>query len=179
MGFFDSHSHLNDEKFDEDRDEIIKEIYDSGTTNFVTAGYSVESSKKAVDIANNYEFIYATAGISPNDIPQTEEELWKQLLEVKDLAKSNKKVLAIGEIGLDYYWNTENKEMQKKAFIEQIKLANELDLPIVIHTRDAVMDTIQILKENEVKATFFITAHYLNTASELVQRMIEENHIVR
>ena len=151
MGFFDSHSHLNDEKFDEDRDEIIKEIYDSGTTNFVTAGYSVESSKKAVDIANNYEFIYATAGISPNDIPQTEEELWKQLLEVKDLAKSNKKVLAIGEIGLDYYWNTENKEMQKKAFIEQIKLANELDLPIVIHTRDAVMDTIQILKENEVK----------------------------
>ena len=151
MGFFDSHSHLNDEKFDEDRDEIIKEIYDSGTTNFVTAGYSVESSKKAVDIANNYEFIYATAGISPNDIPQTEEELWKQLLEVKDLAKSNKKVLAIGEIGLDYYWNTENKEMQKKAFIEQIKLANELDLPIVIHTREAVMDTIQILKENEVK----------------------------
>lgn len=151
MGFFDSHSHLNDEKFNEDRDKIIKDIYESGTTNFVTAGYSVESSKKAIDIANKYEFIYATAGISPNDIPQTEEELWKQILEIKDLTKSNKKVLAIGEIGLDYYWNTENKDIQKKAFIEQIKLANELDLPIVIHTRDAVMDTIQILKENEVK----------------------------
>lgn len=151
MGFFDSHSHLNDEKFDEDRDEIIKKIYESGTTNFVTAGYSVESSKKAVDIANNYDFIYATAGISPNDIPQTEEELWKQLSEIKDLAKSNKKVLAIGEIGLDYYWNVENKEIQKKVFIEQIKLANELELPIVIHTRDAVMDTLQILKENKVK----------------------------
>lgn len=151
MGFFDSHSHLNDEKFDEDRDKIIKEIYEAGTTNFVTAGYSDESSKKAVDLANNYEFIYATVGISPNDIPQIEEELWKQVLEIKDLAKSNKKVLAIGEIGLDYYWNVENKELQKKAFIEQIKLANELDLPIVIHTRDAVMDTLQILKENEVK----------------------------
>ena len=151
MGFFDSHSHLNDEKFDEDRDKVIKEIYESGTINFVTAGYSVESSKKAIDIANNYDFIYATAGISPNDIPQTEEELWKQLAEIKDLAKNNKKVLAIGEIGLDYYWNTENKAMQKKAFIEQIKLANELDLPIVIHTRDAIMDTIQVLKENEVK----------------------------
>lgn len=151
MGFFDSHSHLNDEKFDEDRDKIIKEIYEAGTTNFVTAGYSDESSKKAVDIANNYEFIYATVGISPNDIPQKEEELWKQILEIKDFAKSNKKVLAIGEIGLDYYWNVENKELQKKAFIEQIKLANELDLPIVIHTRDAVMDTLQILKENEVK----------------------------
>ena len=151
MGFFDSHSHLNDEKFDEDREKIIKEIYESGTTNFITAGYSVEGSKKAINIANNYEFIYATVGVSPNDIPQTEEELWKQLAEIKDLAKSNKKVLAIGEIGLDYYWNTDNKEIQKKAFIEQIKLANELDLPIVIHTRDAVMDTIQILKENEVK----------------------------
>ncbi len=151
MGFFDSHSHLNDEKFDEDRDKVIKEIYESGTINFVTAGYSVESSKKAIEIANNYDFIYATAGVSPNDIPQTEEELWKQLSEIKDLVKNNKKVLAIGEIGLDYYWNTENKEIQKKAFIEQIKLANELDLPIVIHTRDAVMDTIQVLKENEVK----------------------------
>lgn len=151
MGFFDSHSHLNDEKFDENRDKVIKEIYESGTTNFVTAGYSVESSQKAIDIANNYDFIYATAGVSPNDIPQTEEELWKQLAEIKDLAKNNKKVLAIGEIGLDYYWNTENKEIQKKTFIKQIKLANELDLPIVIHTRDAVMDTIQILKENEVK----------------------------
>lgn len=151
MGFFDSHSHLNDEKFDEDRDKIIEEIYESGTTNFVTAGYSVESSKKAADIANKYDFIYATAGISPNDIPQTEEELWKQLSEIKDLTKSNKKILAIGEIGLDYYWDVENKEIQKKVFIEQIKLANELDLPIVIHTRDAVMDTIKILKENEVK----------------------------
>lgn len=151
MGFFDSHSHLNDEEFDEDRDKVIKEIYESGTTNFITAGYSVESSKNAIDIANNYDFIYATAGVSPNDIPQTEEKLWKQLAEIKDLAKNNKKVLAIGEIGLDYYWNTDNKEIQKKAFIEQINTANELDLPIVIHTRDAVMDTINILNENEVK----------------------------
>ena len=77
--------------------------------------------------------------------------MWKQLSEIKDLVKSNKKILAIGEIGLDYYWNTENKEIQKKAFIEQIKLANEMDLPIVIHTRDAIMDTIQILKEDKVK----------------------------
>lgn len=151
MGFFDSHSHLNDEEFDEDRDKVIKEIYESGTTNFITAGYSVESSKNAIDIANNYDFIYATVGVSPNDIPQTEEKLWKQLAEIKDLAKNNKKVLAIGEIGLDYYWNTDNKKIQKKAFIEQINTANELDLPIVIHTRDAVMDTINILNENEVK----------------------------
>lgn len=151
MGFFDNHSHLNDEKFDNDRSEIINEIYEDGTTKFITAGYNVESSKKAIEIASKYDFIYATAGISPNDIPQSEEELWKQLKEIKQLAKSNKKILAIGEIGLDYYWNEENKELQKLAFIEQIKIANELNLPIVIHTREAVMDTILILKEYQVE----------------------------
>lgn len=150
MPLFDSHSHLNDEKFDNDRDIMIQQICEFGITNFITAGYSVDSSIKAIDIANKYDFIYATAGVSPNDIPQTEEELWKQLSKIKELTEKNKKVLAIGEIGLDYYWNKENKEIQKKAFISQIKLANELNLPIVIHTRDAVMDTIQILKENVV-----------------------------
>ena len=150
MGFFDSHSHLNDEKFEEDRDKIIKEIYEAGTTNFITAGYSVQSSKKAIEIANKYEFIYTTAGVSPNDIPQSEQELWKQLDEIKTIAKNSKKVLAIGEIGLDYYWNTDNKELQKLAIKKKKKIANKLDLPIVIHTREAIMDTLQILKENEV-----------------------------
>ena len=154
MGLFDSHSHLNDEKFDEDREEQIKKIRESGVSNFITAGYSVESSKKALEIAKKYDFIYTTAGISPNDIPQTEEELWKQLAEIEQIAKeNNKKVRAIGEIGLDYYWNTDNKELQKKAFIEQIKIANKYNLPIVIHTREAVMDTLQILKENKVIKT--------------------------
>ena len=153
MGLFDSHSHLNDEKFDEDREKTIDEIVKSGVTNFITAGYSVESSKKAIEIAKKYDFIYTTAGVSPNDIPQDEDELWKQLVEIENIAKNNSKVLAIGEIGLDYYWNTENKELQKLAFIEQIKIANKLNLPIVIHTREAVMDTLQILKENKVENT--------------------------
>ena len=153
MGLFDSHSHLNDEKFDEDREKTIDEIVKSGVTNFITAGYSVESSKKAIEIAKKYDFIYTTAGVSPNDIPQDEDELWKQLAEIENIAKNNSKVLAIGEIGLDYYCNTENKELQKLAFIEQIKIANKLNLPIVIHTREAVMDTLQILKENKVENT--------------------------
>ena len=154
MGLFDSHSHLNDEKFDEDREEQIKKIRESGVSNFITAGYSVESSKKALEIAKKYDFIYTTAGVSPNDIPQTEEELWKQLAEIEKIVEKNKeKICAIGEIGLDYYWNTDNKELQKKAFIEQIKIANKYNLPIVIHTREAVMDTLQILKENKVTKT--------------------------
>ena len=150
MEFFDSHAHLDDEKFNDDRDEIIKQIFNSETTKFVSAGYSVESSKVAVKLGKKYDFIYPTCGISPNDIPQNEDELWKELLEIEELLKNEKKIIAVGEIGLDYYWNTENKELQKKAFIEQIKLANKYNLPIQIHTREAVMDTLQILKDNPV-----------------------------
>ena len=150
MKFFDSHCHLDDEKFDEDREQIIKEIEESEVSKLISAGYSLEGSIKAVELSKKYEFIYATCGISPNDIPQTEAELWIMLQQIEALVKINSKVVAIGEIGLDYYWNKNNKELQKMAFIAQIKLANKLELPIVIHTREAVMDTIEILKQNEV-----------------------------
>lgn len=146
MEFFDSHAHYNDERFEENRDELIKEIYSEGITKIVNAGYSLESSKKAIEIADNYDFMYTIAGISPNDIDDFKEEYLK---EIEELAK-NKKVVAIGEIGLDYHWNTENKELQKHVFISQIKIANELKLPIVIHTREAIYDTLDILK-NQIK----------------------------
>ena len=151
MNLFDSHSHYNDEKFDIDRDEIIKETLSSGVSNFIVAGYGIDSSKKAIEIANKYEGLYAIVGISPNDLEniKTEEDINKSILEIEELAK-NQKVVAIGEIGLDYYWNKENKELQKKMFIEQIRLANKLNLPIVIHTRDAFVDTIEILKQNNI-----------------------------
>ena len=152
MKFFDSHAHLDDEKFNEDREELIEKIEQEGIGKFISAGYNLESSKKAIQLSKKYEFIYTTCGISPNDIPQNEEELWIELEEIKKLAKENSKVRAIGEIGLDYYWEKDDKRrnLQKKAFIEQIKIANELNLPIVIHTREAIMDTLEILKQNKV-----------------------------
>ena len=152
MNLFDNHAHLDDEKFDEDREKIIEEIHKE-LIGFISAGYSLEGSKKAIELSNKYDFIYATCGISPNDIPQTEEELWIMLSQIEDFAKNNNKVVAIGEIGLDYYWEKDEKrrELQRKAFIKQIELANKLELPIVIHTREAVMDTLQILKENKVE----------------------------
>lgn len=151
MNLLDSHCHLDDEKFNTDREKLIEDIRDAGFKNLISAGYSLKSSEEAIKLANRYDFIYATCGISPNDIPQNEEQLWKDLYEIKKMIKLNTKIVAIGEIGLDYYWNTDNKDLQKKAFIAQIDLANELDLPIVIHTREAVMDTIDILKKNDVK----------------------------
>ena len=151
MEFLDSHAHLDDDAFEGDREQVILEIKKAGITKVISAGYSLEGSKKAIELSKKYDFIYATCGISPNDIPQTEEELWKVLEQIEDLVKNNDKVLAIGEIGLDYHWNKENIDLQKLAFVTQIKMANELGKPIVIHTREAVMDTITILKENKVE----------------------------
>ena len=146
MELFDTHSHYNDEKFELDREKIINQTYETGITKFVCAGYNLKSSREAIDLANKYDFIYSICGISPNDLNDYNEE---NILAIKELAKSKKNV-AIGEIGLDYYWNKENKTVQKQAFIEQINIANELELPIVIHSRDAVQDTIDLLKENPV-----------------------------
>ena len=158
MKFFDSHAHLDDEKFNEDRGILIKSLKEAEITKCVSAGYSLEASQKAINLSKQYDFIYATCGISPNDIPQTEDKLWKDIAQIEKMVKEShtekkKIVVAIGEVGLDYYWekDEERKNMQKKAFIEQIKLANQLELPIVIHTRDAIMDTIEILKNYEVK----------------------------
>ena len=156
MEFFDSHAHLDDERFNVDREEIIGKIKEAGITKFVTAGYSIEGSKKGLELSKKYDDIYTTCGISPNDIPQTEEELWKDIHNIKALVEKNlesKKLVAIGEIGLDYHWekDLQRREWQKQAFIKQIEIANTYDLPIVIHTREAVMDTIEILKQNSVK----------------------------
>ena len=150
MKLFDSHCHLNDEKFNEDRKELIENLRKQGVKRLVTAGYSLESSKQAINLSKEYDFIYATIGISPNDVPKTLKDLDKDLNNIKDLYKEGEKIVAVGEIGLDYYWNTENKEIQKEAFKRQIELANNLNLPIQIHTREAIADTLEILKDNKV-----------------------------
>ena len=151
MEYFDTHMHLDDEKFDFDRQEVIKKIWNSGVTGCIDIGTNLETCKKAIEIADKNDFIYASCGLHPEELPQTEEELWKTISKIKKLAVENKKVIAIGEIGLDYYWKQDNKELQKKAFIMQIEMANELELPISIHTRDSIDDTISILRSIKIK----------------------------
>lgn len=142
MQFFDSHAHYNDEKFNQDKDNVLKEIYNQDITRLVCAGYNYQSSVSAIEISKENDWIYTTIGISPNDV----EDLAK-VDSLEELLKE-KKIVAIGEIGLDYYWNKENKDIQKELFIKQIELANKYNLPIVIHTRDAAIDTIDILKNH-------------------------------
>ena len=173
MEFFDTHAHYDDERFDNDRKEVLNKIHNSGVTKCINVGCSIETSKKAIEIANSNEFIYAMCGLHPSEIPQTEEQLWKDIQKIKELVTSSHKVVAIGEIGLDYHYDGFDKKMQETAFISQIKLANELKLPIAVHTRDAIDDTIQILRN--YKFEYGGVLHCCPFNRELVKHGIEND----
>lgn len=144
---FDTHIHLNDKKIYENLDFYIQDALNKGVKKFLCVGYDLESSKIAIEIANKYHEVYASIGIIPTEYKQYNDDSINNLRKLMD--KSNK-IVAIGEIGLDYYWEKEEsvRTLQKKIFIEQIELANELNLPISIHCRDAYKDTLDILKEH-------------------------------
>jgi TatD DNase family protein len=141
---FDSHAHLNDERFDEDRDELIKSLREKNVDLVVNPGADIETSKSAVELSNKYDFIYAAVGVHPHDVSELDESAIETL---REMATKNNKVVAIGEIGLDYYYDHSPREAQKEWFKKQILLANELKLPIIIHDRDAHADTFDIIKE--------------------------------
>lgn len=145
--FIDVHAHLDNVRYEEDLDTIVKNAKEKCVEKIITAGYDLNSSYVDVEIANRFENVFATVGVHPENV----EGLEKNYLEKLETLLKNKKVVAIGEIGLDYHWRKDNQELQKKIFIEQIDLANKLDLPIVVHCRDAVGDTLQILKEHTPK----------------------------
>ena len=166
MEYFESHAHYDDEKFNIDREKLIEQMYKENVTKIISAGYSLDGSIRGIELSKKYDFIYTTVGISPNDlnnnykkeINEIDDILEKYFNDKKSLSNREKidsldkspKIVAVGEIGLDYHYN-EDKDMQKDAFNLQINIANKYNLPIVIHTREAVMDTLEILKNNNVK----------------------------
>ena len=151
MQIFDTHAHYDDEQFDKDRDKIIRSLKEANVTRCINIGCDIATSTKACSIANKYDFIYSIIGIHPSEIEDSKDKIEKQISEIRKIVQSNTKVVGIGEIGLDYHWHNNNKDLQKFAFKEQISLANELYLPISIHTRDAIDDTIHILKNETIK----------------------------
>lgn len=144
----DTHCHLNDEQLENDTKDIIERAKEHNVKKLVCVGASLSSSVKAVEIANEYDNVFAVIGVHPDDANTFNDDILDKL---RELAKNNKKVVAIGEIGLDYHFVQDNKEAQKQCFIKQIELANELDLPIVIHTRDAMGDTLDIVRKYKDK----------------------------
>ena len=142
---FDTHAHYDDEAFNEDREKLIDEISRSEIRKIVNVGANLVTSQNSVDLSEKYDFFYAAVGVHPDDAAEVTEEGIERL---RELAKG-KKVVAVGEIGLDYYWNKDNSDLQKTAFKRQIELARELSLPIIVHSRDAAADTLEILHETD------------------------------
>lgn len=145
FSIIDSHAHYDDESYDEDRDQILNELRNNGVIGILNCTASYESLKTTDKLTKDYDFINGALGIHPENADEFKENT---LDEIREYIRNNNKIVAIGEIGLDYYWD-ENppKEVQKEVFRSQMKLAEELELPVVIHDRDAHQDTLEIIKE--------------------------------
>ncbi|MFA4984450.1 MAG: TatD family hydrolase [Candidatus Omnitrophota bacterium] len=139
----DTHCHLDFPEFDQDRDEVVRRASLAGVERIVNVGSSLEGSRRAVELARTYKGVYASVGIHPHEADDFRPE---QALALRELAKEDK-VVAIGEIGLDYYRNYSRRENQKPLFTALVTLAKDLDLPLVIHSRQAQADTLGVLKE--------------------------------
>ena len=139
----DSHVHLDDSQFDEDREAVIDGLRENNLELVINVGADMESSKRAVELSEKYDMIYAAVGVHPHDAKAVDEDTIEAL---RELSKAPK-VVAIGEIGLDYHYDNSPRDTQKKWFRRQIKLAKELDLPIIVHDREATKDTLDIITE--------------------------------
>lgn len=144
---FDTHAHYDDEDFDADREELLSGMKAAGVSHIVNIGASLESTKRSLQLAEKYDFVYAAVGVHPSDTGELNEETFKWLTKQCDMPK----VVAVGEIGLDYYWDEPERAIQKEWFARQIALGREKRLPLVIHSRDAAQDTIDIMKAEKAE----------------------------
>ena len=140
---FETHAHYDDEQFDPDRDELLHSMAAGGIGTIVNVSASFDSCRKVVDLVQNYPFMYAAVGVHPDEVGELDEQ---KLDEMRKLC-ADPKVVAVGEIGLDYYWDKESRELQRNWFVRQLELARELGLPVLIHSREAAADTMEVMKQ--------------------------------
>lgn len=163
----DIHAHYDDDAFDSDRDELLTSLFnEKGVSKIINAGCNIETSLFAIKLAEKYDNIYATVGFHPSDVDKFDEASFEKM---KELIK-HEKVVAIGEIGLDYHWVSDNKDKQKAVFRKQLELAIENDMPVVIHERDAVADCLEIVLDYNVKGVFHAFSGSKETAKILIDR---------
>ena len=139
---FDTHAHYDDVQFDSDREELLSSMPDLGVTTIVNVSSTLESCEKCVELAGKYPYVYAAVGVHPDEVGALNEETFAEMEALLD----NDRVVAVGEIGLDYYWDNESHELQKKWFVRQLELARQHHLPLIIHSREAAADTMEIMK---------------------------------
>ena len=138
---FDTHAHYDDDAFDEDRDALLTGMREAGVEYIVNIGASMASSERSLQLAKKYPFIYAAVGVHPDEVGELNEEKFEKLREWS----MDEKVKAIGEIGLDYYWDKEGHDLQKHWFLRQMELAHERNLPMIVHSREAAKDTLDMV----------------------------------
>lgn len=138
---FDTHAHYDDDAFDEDRDALLAGMREAGVEYIVNIGASMASSERSLQLAKKYPFIYAAVGVHPDEVGELNEEKFEKLREWS----MDEKVKAIGEIGLDYYWDKEGHDLQKHWFLRQMELAHERNLPMIVHSREAAKDTLDMV----------------------------------
>ncbi len=164
---FDSHAHIDDEKFDADREEVIARALENGITGILNAASCMASSARGVNLAKQYDHIYAAVGIHPHDAKDAKETDYEQLA----VWSREEKVVAIGEIGLDYYYDLSPREVQRQVFIKQIDVARQMDMPIIIHDRDAHGDIVDVLRKEGKGLTGVL--HCFSGSLEMAKEVIK------
>jgi TatD DNase family protein len=164
--FIDSHAHIQLSQFDRDRDAVLKRAHEAGVSTILIIGFDLETSLGAVELAQKHEHLYATVGMHPHDAKNLTPDVLKSFRELLD----HPKVIALGEIGLDYYRNLSPHNVQKEAFEKQLNLAGEMEMPIIIHNRDAYMDILPILEARKGKVRGVL--HCFTGDVELMHRSI-------
>lgn len=160
---FDTHVHLNARQFMEDREEVIDRAYGTGVNQMVVVGFDEETIPLAIEIAEKHDRIYAAVGWHPVDAIHFKDEH----LDWLERLSKHEKVVALGEMGLDYHWDTSPKSVQKDVFRKQVNLAKKVQMPIIIHNREATEDVIQVLQEENAQEVGGIMHCYSGTVSEL------------
>jgi len=165
----DTHAHLNDERLYPQVDDIADSMQEDGLSAIVNVGYDLTSSKLSVELSHKYENIYAVVGIHPHDAKYAEREAYDYFIN----AVKEEKTLAIGEIGLDYYYDRSPRDVQQRVFLEQLELADSLNMPVVIHLRDAYEDMYNLLLDNRNKLNNGIVMHCYSGSSEMVEKFLK------
>ena len=173
---FDTHCHIYDSQYDNDFEQMLSRAKENNVNLLILPSDNINNSIKCCELSNKYSMIYCSVGIHPSEVYHTDKNTYLSILE--NLVKNNNKVRAIGEIGLDYFYYKEKQEqeIQKQFFIEQIKLANKLKLPVIIHSRDACLDTLTILEKNQ--PLYGCVFHCFSYSKEVLNQIIDKGYYI-
>lgn len=166
MGIFDTHAHYADSAFDADRDTVLAELPDKGVELVMLAASGLDDSAENMRLAQKYGYIYASVGVHPESVDETPADYLDRL---RGMIASEPKIRAVGEIGLDYHYDGYDRELQIRFFREQLALAKELDMPVIVHSRDAVEDTVELLREYRPKGVVHCFSGSAETAKEIIK----------